>query len=241
MHGEFSTIGLTQKTRMIMCKYRKIHTLWSRTSEQLNCTLHHLQFRNVHRRTKENISNISSIDTVKKWSCSMKHLFERKKEVYNESVMFVSVSVFVVECWLFRSKVKYNDVNYTIIRQNGNEDQCDQYVDLYSFKIGGRKCRITSLVWAFSTNQKFHSFHSRLEQKISDLFQLKSKSSDEKRHVILFVHRLERNDRPFDYLYQFYHDFISNVTYLPQVIHYDRNYPQWNLLQMRMFSLNIKI
>jgi hypothetical protein len=122
-------------------------------------------------------------------------------------------------------------------------DECYKFVDFISIMVKPKTCKTSFLSLSFSSYKSFVLFRDRLEWKIGDLFL--SRSKNEVRQLILFINRLDYNDRPFDHdqlillgvnidFYIIHIREILNKIYLYQSIHYDPDNPQWNILKLRL-------
>jgi hypothetical protein len=156
----------------------------------------------------------------------------------------------MIICFFFLSYINctHNQCNYTIKKSDNSTDtcvadQCDQFVDLLSIMVQPKTCKTSILRLRFSSYKNFILFRDELQWKIGDLFLSRSINKD--RELILFVDELDYDDRPFDHdqliylginidLYILYIRNIQNKNYLYGSIHYDPDYPQWNIIKIKL-------
>jgi len=141
-----------------------------------------------------------------------------------------------------------NSCDYIISKSDNSSsicisDQCYKFVDFISIMVKPKTYKTSFLSLSFSSYKTFVLFRDRLEWKWGDLFL--SRSKNKVRQLILFLNRLDYNDRPFDHdqlillgvnidFYIIYIREILNKSYLYESIHYDPDNPQWNILKLQL-------
>ncbi len=139
--------------------------------------------------------------------------------------------------------------NYIVTKSDNSNStcfahQCYQFIDLLSIIVQPKTCKTSRLFLSFSSYKNFILFRDQLKWKIGDLFS--SESIDKYRILTLFIDQLEFDDRPFDYdelihlgiNIDYYILFIRNIqnkNYLHGLIHYDTNFPQWNIIKIKLY------
>ncbi|CAF1376996.1 unnamed protein product [Adineta steineri] len=162
-------------------------------------------------------------------------------------------------CFFFL--IKFNSINciksqcnYTIINSDNSSsicsgDECYQYIDIYSIIVKPNTCKTSLLILSFSSYKKFLLFRDKFDWNLGDLFSFRQ-INNEIRQFILFLDQLDYDDKPFDRdqliklgmnidLYTIYIKNIQNKNYLYGSIHYDLNYPQWNIIKIKFRCLKL--
>ena len=124
-------------------------------------------------------------------------------------------------------------------------NECSKYVDLLSIMVEPKTCKTSFLALSFSSYENFVLFRNRLQWRIANLFS--SERMNENRRLILFLDKLNSNDRPFDHDqlielgnnlddYILYIKTIENPNSYDGLIHYDPSNPQWNIIQVKLYD-----
>ena len=125
-------------------------------------------------------------------------------------------------------------------------NECSKYIDLFSVMVEPKTCKTSLLVLSFSSYENFVLFRDQLQWNIGNLFP--SERIDQNRQLILFLDKLNSNDRPFDHdqlvqlgnnidYYILYVKNIENPNSYDGLIHYDPSNPLWNILQVKLYDL----
>ncbi len=144
---------------------------------------------------------------------------------------------------LFKSSSIYCDdylCNYLVNKSDNTLDvcmnnKCHEFVDPHWIMVRPNNCK--------TKYKKFHLFLNRIQWKLGDLFP--SKINNQIRQLRIYLKHIDFDDRPIDQnelnrlgfnidLYQLYLQNITPNNHLYQLIHYDLNEPQWDIIQIQL-------
>jgi hypothetical protein len=157
--------------------------------------------------------------------------------------------------WILFLLIKYIEVksiddlcNYIITKSDNSydiclSDECDKFIDPYLIMVKPNNCKTKILYLSFSSYKTFSLFLNRIQWKLGYLFP--SKLNNDFRLLRIYLNEIDDDDQPIDHnqlnrlginidVYQLYILNIPEKKYFYGLIHYDPNYPQWNIIKVQL-------
>jgi len=156
-------------------------------------------------------------------------------------ILFILFKSSLINCddYLCHYVVNKSDNTFDVCMNN----KCNEFVDPNWIMVRPIDCKTKYFSLTFSTYKKFHLFLNQIQWKLGDLFP--SKVNNQIRQLRIYVKQIDFDDQPIDQnqlirlgfnidLYQLYLQNITPNNHLYQLIHYDPNEPEWDIIRIQL-------
>jgi hypothetical protein len=156
-------------------------------------------------------------------------------------ILFILLKSSLINCddYLCHYLVNKSDNILDVCMSN----KCNEFVDPNWIMVRPNNCKTKYFSLTFSTYKKFHLFLNQIQWKLGDLFP--SKVNNQIRQLRIYIKQIDFDDQPIDQnqlirlgfnidLYQLYLQNITSNNYLYQLIHYDPNEPEWDIIRIQL-------